>query len=323
MEFQDIRGLLDAEMAELDQIIDKQLATEVPLISTICKHIIYSGGKRLRPLLVLLTARALNALSPAQLELAVIIEFIHTATLLHDDVVDGSVLRRGAETANTLWGNQAAVLVGDFLLSRSFEMMVGINNMALMDVLSHATNVISAGEVQQLANKKKPETTEETYIAVIRAKTAMLFAAATRGAGLLARAEDKELINQLAEFGLNIGTAFQLVDDALDYQADSHTLGKNIGDDLAEGKPTLPLIYAMAQGSASERELIVDAIMDSSLDNLPAILKIIESSGAIAYTYDRAKAYAKLAKNNLAVLPDTVFSQGLCKLCDFAVARAY
>lgn len=322
MEFQEIRGLLEAEMAELDQIIDKHLETSVPLISMICKHIIQGGGKRLRPLMALMTARALGFLNQSQLELAAIIEFIHTATLLHDDVVDGSDLRRGNETANNVWGNQAAVLVGDFLLSRSFQMMVTINSMALMDVLSNATNVIAAGEVQQLANRKKPETTEENYLDVIRSKTAMLFAAATRGAALLAGCDEKQ-VEQLSEFGLNIGTAFQLVDDALDYEADSDTMGKNVGDDLAEGKPTLPLIYAMAHGSSDEKELIVDAIMDASLENLPAILQTIESTGAIKYTYQRAKEYAALAKQNIAFLPENEFTRGLHELCDFAVARAY
>lgn len=320
MQLSEIKKLLAKPLAATDALIDINLECDVPLITEVCRHIIESGGKRLRPLLVLIVAAALSAESPHQVELASIIEFIHTATLLHDDVVDNSSLRRGQETANDIWGNQTSVLVGDFLLSRSFQSMVRIGNMDLLALLSQATNEIAAGEVLQLTKLNKPETTEADYLAVITAKTATLFAAAAKGAAILAGA-DKQIQTQLADYGRNLGIAFQLVDDALDYDAVTDTLGKAVGDDLAEGKPTLPLIHLLQRGDDATKATVTAAIKHGNRDNLPVILQAIESAGSITYTYDLAQSYADKARTCLSGLAQGPFLVALESLCDIAVKR--
>ncbi|MEM9172879.1 MAG: polyprenyl synthetase family protein, partial [Pseudomonadota bacterium] len=280
---EDIRDLCRHDLAALDELIHESLASDVTLVSDVAQYIITAGGKRLRPLIVLLACRALNPAAAAQdaasrssLKAAAIIEFIHTATLLHDDVVDGSDRRRGRDTANAVFGNQASVLVGDFLYSRAFQMMVSIGDMRVMQVLADATNTIAAGEVMQLMNVNDPDTSEDQYREVIYRKTAKLFEAGAQIAGIIS-GHDESVLARLSLFGRELGTAFQLVDDALDYSASAEELGKNIGDDLAEGKPTLPLIHAIHHGNATQRELIRSAIENGGVDQLPEILKAIES----------------------------------------------
>ena len=279
-----------------------------------------SGGKRLRPLLVLLASRAFGYTGEQHVRAAAIIEFIHTATLLHDDVVDGSDRRRGRDTANTVFGNQASVLVGDFLYSRAFQMMVDINSMRVMQILADATNTIAAGEVMQLMNVHDPDTTEEAYRQVIYRKTARLFEAGAQIAAVLANrnAEDEAA---MVTYGQNLGLAFQLVDDALDYNASASELGKNVGDDLAEGKPTLPLIYAMQQASEDDRALIRKSILEGGLDRLDRITEIIDATGALEYTANRAQEAADTAIAALADLPDTEYKQALVSVAEFSVQR--
>ncbi len=292
------------------------------LINQIGHYIVNSGGKRLRPLLVLLSARACGYHGTRHIDLAAIIEFIHTATLLHDDVVDGSELRRSRETANAVWGNEASVLVGDFLYSRSFEMMVDVDNMRVMEILSHATNRIAEGEVLQLLNCNDPDTTEERYMEVIKRKTATLFEAGTRLGAVLAGSAT-EIEDAMADYGLHLGIAFQLVDDALDYRADGEELGKNVGDDLAEGKPTLPLIHAMEVGSEHERTLLRKAIENGGREQIDSVSAAIESTKAIDYTAALARRYAQSAKESAGMLPESAQRTALEKLADFAVSRTY
>jgi len=294
----------------------------VVLINQISHYIINSGGKRLRPVLVLLAARALGYKGTHHIDLAAVIEFIHTATLLHDDVVDASDMRRGKQSANAVFGNEASVLVGDFLYSRAFQMMVDVGSMRVMEILSNATNTIAEGEVLQLLNCHDPETTEERYMDVIRYKTAKLFEAASQiGAVLAGRPAEEEAA--MARYGMHLGTAFQLVDDVLDYSASSEQLGKNIGDDLAEGKPTLPLLYAMHHGTAEQAALIRHAIEHGGKENLKEITAAIESTGAIAYTSRSARVEADRALAELANFPDSPYKQALEVLAEFSVARAY
>ena len=276
-------------------------------------YIVNSGGKRIRPSLLLLVARALGYQSDEHVRLAAIVEFIHTATLLHDDVVDASKLRRGRETANQRWGNEASVLVGDFLYSRSFQMMVEVGKMPVMDILAEATNVISEGEVQQLLNAHDPETTEERYMAVIHDKTAKLFEAACRLGAIISGATEEQ-VAAMTQFGRHIGAAFQLIDDSLDYSASSIQLGKNIGDDLAEGKPTLPLLYAMWHGNSEQKDIIHNAILNGGLENLKEIQKAITSTGAIQYTTKIAQREAQQAIQCLSALPDSEYRHGLATL---------
>ncbi len=309
-------------MAAVDALILRRLASDVVLINQIGHYIVDSGGKRLRPLVVLLAARASAYEGGRHIDLAAVIEFIHTATLLHDDVVDASELRRSRETANALWGNATSVLVGDFLYSRAFEMMVDVGLMRVMEVMSHATNRIAEGEVLQLLNCNDPDTTEGQYLEVIDRKTATLFEAGTRLGAILAGAgTDKE--TALAAYGLHLGRAFQLVDDVLDYASDSATLGKNVGDDLEEGKPTLPLIQAMAKGNAEERSLIRDAIEHGGKDRINEILAVVERTGAIEYTASLARAESDLAQQALRALAPSPYREALAGLADFAVARTY
>lgn len=322
MEIQDVLDLIADDKQAVDRLIQARLASNVVLIDQISHYIINSGGKRLRPVLVLLAARALGYQGTHHIDLAAVVEFIHTATLLHDDVVDASELRRGQQSANAVFGNEASVLVGDFLYSRAFQMMVDVGSMRVMQILSDATNTIAEGEVLQLLNCHDPDTTEERYMDVIHYKTAKLFEAACQlGAVLAGRPADEE--QAMARYGMHLGTAFQLIDDVLDYSASSEQLGKNIGDDLAEGKPTLPLIYAMRHGSPEQAALIRSAIENGGRENMAEITAAIESTGAIAYTSRSARQEADRALAELANFPDSPYKQALAALAEFSVARAY
>lgn len=314
--------LVEDDRRAVDELIKQRLHSEVALINQIGHYIVNSGGKRLRPVLLLLAARAFGYRGDHHLELAAVIEFIHTATLLHDDVVDASELRRGQQTANSLWGNEASVLVGDFLYSRSFQMMVGIRNMRVMEILSEATNTIAEGEVLQLLNVHDSDTSEERYLEVIRCKTAKLFEAATQLGAVIAN-QAPEVEEAMARYGMHLGVAYQLIDDALDYSADSEDLGKNVGDDLAEGKPTLPLIYAMQHGTAEQQEIIRQAIENGGKENMEIVLSAIESTGAIAYTSRSAQREAEDAIAALAVLEDSPYKEALEVIARFAVQRRF
>lgn len=322
LDINDIRGLVQADIRAVDRCIMARLRSEVALINELGRYIVNSGGKRLRPLLVLLAARACGYQGPHHIELAAVIEFIHTATLLHDDVVDASALRRGKDTANAIWGNEAAVLVGDFLYSRAFEMMVSIGSMRIMEILSKTTNTIAEGEVMQLLNCHDPDTTEQRYRDVIRYKTAKLFEASARlGAVLGGLGPDGE--RAMARFGMHLGTAFQLIDDALDYSATVDEIGKNVGDDLAEGKPTLPLIHAMRHGSETQVQAIRTAIERGGLEHIETVLDAIESTDAIAYTAQSAQQEADLALEALEAIPTSPYKDALYGLAEFSVNRTY
>lgn len=323
MDLNAIRLLAENDMQDVNQLIYKQLESDVALINQLGFYIINGGGKRMRPLLSILAARAIDYQGEAHLKLAAIIEFIHTASLLHDDVVDESTLRRGRETANALFGNSASVLVGDFLYTRSFQMMTELENMKVLTVLADATNVLAEGEVLQLMNCNDPDTSEESYMRVIYCKTAKLFEAATRLAAVLANRES-EIEAALADYGKYLGTAFQLTDDLLDYTADAEELGKNIGDDLAEGKPTLPLIYAIKHGTDEEQALIRNAIEQGDGTNaIDKIVSALNSCGALDYTHKRALEEADKAINALSILPDNDFKQALVSLAKIAVDRSH
>lgn len=317
-----LRRLISEDMQLVNELIERRLYSEVELINQLSHYIINSGGKRLRPALVLLSARAFGYRGNQHIELAAIIEFIHTATLLHDDVVDASKLRRGHLTANQRWGNEASVLVGDFLYSRAFQMMVDLGSLRVMEILSDATNVIAEGEVLQLLNRHDPATTEELYLQVIRNKTAKLFEAAGQTGAILAGRSPAEE-QAMADYGLHIGTAFQLIDDVLDYSATSDALGKNIGDDLAEGKPTLPLLYAYWHGTARQSQIIAEAITQGGLDNIEAISEAIENTGAIAYTAALAREQAEQAIRGIEILEASEYRDALLELAAFAVNRQY
>lgn len=319
---EDLNTLTESDMQRVNQVITKNLASDVVLINQLSQHIIYSGGKRLRPVLVLLSAKACGYSGDDDALLAAVVEFIHTATLLHDDVVDDSEMRRGQKTASNIWGNEAAVLVGDYLYSRAFQMMVKAQSMRIMDLLADATNTIAQGEVLQLLNIHDADTTEEKYHEVIYGKTACLFEAATRIGAILGDS-DTGLEQSMADFGRHLGTAFQLVDDALDYTATSDELGKNVGDDLAEGKPTLPLIYAMQHGNDEQKALIRKAIKDGGLEHIGAIKNILDETGALAYTLGQAKSESTLAKAAIKSLPQNEFKQALLFLADYATQRGY
>ena len=314
--------LITEDMDKLNACIQKRLHSEVVLINQIGGHIINSGGKRLRPIIHLLCAKALGYEGSQHVDLSAIIEFIHTATLLHDDVVDNSDLRRGEDTANALWGNAASVLVGDFLYSRAFEMMVEIDRMQIMGILSKATNTIAEGEVLQLLNCHDPDTTEERYLEVIHSKTAKLFESASELAAVIC---DRPVEEQqaMAKYGMHLGCAFQLIDDVLDYTSSAEDMGKNLGDDLAEGKPTLPLIYAMRNGSAEQADMIREAIENGGLEKIEQIHEAIHSSGAIEYTSDCAKNEAKLAIAALDFLADSKYKEALIFIANFSVNRSH
>ena len=318
----DVNLLVTEDMSAVNHLIKKRLQSEVALVNQVSGYIINSGGKRLRPVLVLLSARAFGYSGDQHFNLAAIVEFIHTATLLHDDVVDASDRRRGQETANALWGNEAAVLVGDFLYSRAFQMMVDAQRMRVMEILAQATNVIAEGEVLQLLNCNDPDTTEQSYLDVIHCKTAKLFeAAAQLGAVICDATPEQE--QAMAKYGMHLGTAFQLVDDVLDYSASSEEMGKNVGDDLAEGKPTLPLIRAMRQGSEKQSAVIRNAIEAGGRDNISEVMAVIESTDAIAYTAKKAREEADLAIAQLQHLPASHYADALKILADFSVSRTY
>ncbi len=322
IDLDNIRALTAADARAVDHYIHEQLRSEVVLINQLGQYIVNSGGKRLRPLLVLLAARACDYQGEQHIHLAAIIEFIHTATLLHDDVVDASVLRRGQQTANAIWGNEASVLVGDFLYSRAFEMMVGLGSMRVMEILSHTTNIIAEGEVLQLLNCHDADTSEERYREVIRYKTAKLFEAAAQLGAVLGG--QPEVIEQaMARYGMHLGTAFQLIDDALDYSASAAEMGKNLGDDLAEGKPTLPLIHAMRNGTPEQAEIIRNAIEKGGLERIEEVRAAIESTQAIAYTSQSAREEADLAIAALAPLPESPYKDALYGLAEFSVNRNY
>ncbi|HEY7884048.1 MAG TPA: polyprenyl synthetase family protein [Cellvibrionaceae bacterium] len=310
------------DFTAVNELIIRQLYSDVPLVENIGHYLIEAGGKRLRPLLVVLTAKALGYSGKQHLDLAAIIEFIHTATLLHDDVVDTSTLRRGRPTANAEWGNAPSVLVGDFLYSRAFQMMVAIGNMDIMTILSDTTNTIAEGEVQQLVNARDPSLSEANYLEVIDKKTAILFSAACEVAAILTGCTDSQR-QALKRYGMAVGTAFQLVDDALDYEGDAEALGKNVGDDLAEGKPTLPLIYAMTQCSESERTLIENAIKNGDASNLNDIIAIVHRTGASRYTLTAAERAVVRAEAELTALPDNNYRQAMADIARFALERSY
>jgi len=322
LDIEDIRLLVRADIQAVDRLILERLRSDVALINELGRYIINSGGKRLRPLLVLLASRACGYQGHDHIELAAVIEFIHTATLLHDDVVDASDLRRGNQTANAIWGNEAAVLVGDFLYSRSFEMMVSVGSMRVMEILSHTTNVIAEGEVLQLLNCHDPDTTEDRYRDVIRYKTAKLFEASAH-LGAVLGGQPQHVEQAMARFGMHLGTAFQLIDDALDYGSSGEDIGKNIGDDLAEGKPTLPLIHAMRNGTPEQVKAIRTAIEKGGLEGVDTVMEAIESTQAIAYTAQSAQDEADLAVEALAELPAGPYKEALYGLADFSVNRSY
>ena len=320
LSFDAVSALARDDMQAVDDLISTSLESDVALVSQVSRYIVASGGKRLRPLIVLLAARAFNYGGEQHVRAAAIIEFIHTATLLHDDVVDSSSRRRGKDSAKTVFGNHASVLVGDVLYSRAFQMMVDIDSMRVMQILADATNTIAAGEVLQLMNVHDPDTTEEAYRQVIYRKTARLFEAGAQIAAVLAgrpAAEEQAMI----EYGQNLGTAFQLVDDALDFDASPEELGKNLGDDLAEGKATLPLIYAMQNGSPEQSELIRQTIFEGGIEHLDEIVAIVSTTGALDYTSRKAQEAADTAIDALAPIPDSDFRQALVALANFAVRR--
>jgi octaprenyl-diphosphate synthase len=315
-----LNTLIADDMNAVDGVIRRQLHSEVALVNQVAEYIIGGGGKRLRPALVLLSAGAVGSRDPAQHTLAAVVEFIHTATLLHDDVVDESTLRRGRDTANAVFGNAASVLVGDFLYSRAFQMMVSVGIPRVMDILSTATNIIAEGEVLQLMNCNDPDISEEDYLRVIRYKTAKLFEAASRLGALIAGA-DRPIEDALGDYGMYLGTAFQLIDDVLDYDASAAETGKNIGDDLAEGKPTLPLLYAMRHGTAEESAQIREAILNGETPHFDAILATVKRTRALDYVREQARIEATRARAALSGLSDGPYRTALEALTVFAIER--
>ena len=317
-----IQALAAPEMAAMDALIRQRLASDVVLINQVAEYIIGAGGKRLRPMLLLLTAGALGHRSTDAHQLAAVVEFIHTSTLLHDDVVDESDLRRGRSTANAIWGNAASVLVGDFLYSRSFQLMVELDRMEVMQVLADTTNRIAEGEVLQLLHVRNPDTDEAAYLRVIERKTAVLFAAGTR-LGALASGSDAATQQALYDYGMSLGYAFQIADDVLDYTADAADLGKNLGDDLAEGKATLPLIHAMAGSDAATRERLRAIVQDGDSTSMPEVLAAIHATGGLDYSRRRAMDYAVAAEAALAGLPESEALAALRGLARYAVERTH
>lgn len=319
MEVSEVFELCADDMGEVDRLIRESLDSNVVLIRQVAEYIIGSGGKRLRPMLVVLAARACGYQGRHHIMLAAIIEFIHTATLLHDDVVDESDLRRGKDTAHAVWGNAASVLVGDFLYSRSFQMMVSVDSMRVMEVLSNATNTIAEGEVEQLLNMHDPEVTEGSYFSVIEKKTAKLFEAACQLGPVITGQPGLEVA--LARFGRELGTAFQVADDVLDYTADAETMGKNIGDDLAEGKPTLPLILSRKMVDAAGQQLIDDTIRQGGIENIEEIVALIHSSGALEASRQAAELRAQAAQASINCLPASDWKDAMMALASFSVSR--
>jgi octaprenyl-diphosphate synthase len=313
---------VQADLEATDQFITTELESSIPLVNHIINYILSCGGKRIRPLLVLLSARACQHQGQQHVNLAAAIELIHTATLLHDDVVDNSSLRRGHETAHTIWGNEASVLVGDFLYSRSFQWIVKLQNLTVMNIFADATNLIAEGEILQLINCHDPDTTEASYFEVIQRKTGKLFEVGSQLGPAIAACSPNELA-AMQQYGMHFGIAYQLIDDALDYNASTEEIGKNIGNDLAEGKPTLPLIHALRQGTAAEVAVIRNAIKHGSIDQLDSILNIIESTKAIEYTANTAKQYAYKANSALQHVPESPYRKALHELAEFVVTRTH
>ena len=320
--YQDIHAVVESDFLAVNDFIVEQLYSEVALVESIGHYIVDAGGKRMRPVLTLLAARSCGIESQKHIPMAAVIELIHTATLLHDDVVDMSTLRRGRPTVNAEWNNPSSVLVGDFIYSRAFQILVQIGNMRIMEIIADTTNKIAEGEVLQLIAKNNPEFSEVSYMQVIESKTAILFQAAAQCGALLGNVEP-DIEAALTEFGVRIGTAFQLVDDVLDYAGDAADLGKNIGDDLAEGKPTLPLIYAMENGSGSEKDLIREALKNEQLSGqiLQDVIEIVRNSGGLEYTKNQAKTHAQAAQKCLAGLPESQFRHAMEAMVDFSVNR--
>lgn len=320
MTLDDIRSLVRPELAAVDAAVRERLRSSVPLVDQVAEHIIAGGGKRLRPLLVVLAGRACGADGAQHATAAAVIEFIHTATLLHDDVVDGSSKRRGRDTANEVFGNQASVLVGDFVYSRAFQMMAALGSQRVIEIMADTTNVIAEGEVLQLMNAHDPDTSEQRYLEVIYRKTARLFEAGAQIAAVLA-AQNATVEQALAEYGRHLGMAYQLIDDVLDYRSDPAMRGKNLGDDLGEGKPTLPIIHALRHGSASEKEMIRRAIEEADLSQLEPIIDAIDRTGGLDYAARLAQNESELALVALAPVPESPFRMGLAALARFAASH--
>ena len=318
--FSEIHALMKSDLVMMDEILVNRLDSNVDLISQMSQYIINSGGKRIRPLLLLLCARATNYKGDYHHSMAVVIELIHTATLLHDDVVDSSSIRRGHETANELWGNAPSVLVGDFLYSRAFEIMVEPNSMQIMKILSKATNQISEGEVLQLLSIKNANVSQTEYFEVIERKTACLFKAACQIAGILAES-NKNVINGLGSFGMHLGNAFQIIDDTLDYESDTSVIGKEVGDDLSEGKVTLPMIYALENTKGSEKATLSNAITNADSSNIDNIINILLSVNAFEYSRKVAKNESTKALKFLEVIPNSEYRSALQLLCELSLDR--
>ncbi len=318
--FEDIQKLVQDDITKTDQVLIDHLSSDVALINQMSGYIIGAGGKRLRPLLLLLCARATNYQGEHHHLMAVVIELIHTATLLHDDIVDESNTRRGKDTANEVWGNAASVLVGDFLYSRAFEMMVKPDSMRIMTLLSKATNEIAQGEVMQLLNCQNSALTEKEYYKVIERKTAVLFQAATQIGAILSDTDEAQEL-ALKNYGLHLGNAFQIIDDVLDYESDFETMGKEVGDDLAEGKTTLPMIYAIENTAGEQRDLLINAIENADNTQIDKIVDILSSVNAFDYTRQKAQESANLAKQSLSTLQDSAYKEAMILLCDLSLAR--
>ena len=323
MDFKAIYAVVDDDFEAVNQFISHHLDSNVPLIREVGDYIIQSGGKRLRPLIAILCARAAGYQGDRHVDVAAIIEFLHTATLLHDDVVDESNLRRGRPTVNAVWGNAASVLVGDFLISRALQLMVALRHPRLLDIFSQSTNTISEGEVLQLINVRDPNTSEENYMRVIHHKTAKMFESAAETGAVLGADEVRDHVDAFATYGRHLGIAFQLIDDVLDYQGDASELGKNVGDDLAEGKPTLPLIYTIANGSPEQATLIKDAIRSGGLEHLEQIVETVQVSGGLQYTVDKAAEQTRIALAAIDHVPASPYKDALFRLAEESLKRTY
>lgn len=317
-----IKALVSEDFDAVNHLIIDKIQSQVGLIDDLSKHLIQSGGKRLRPLIVLLSSHACNYHGKDHIRMAAVVEFFHTATLLHDDVVDESTLRRGRETANSIWGSKASILVGDYLFTQSFEVMVEVNNTELLKLISNTSHQICCGEVKQLSNRHNPSLSFEDYFEVIKAKTALLFAAASETGAHLA-GKDKQTQERLYAYGLHLGNAFQLIDDALDYCSDAETMGKNVGDDLADGKATLPLLHALEHGNALQKEQIKESLLKGTLDYLPEIKQAIKETGAIEFTHNFARKEIDLAIDALQILPDSAYKEAMVELAYFALNRMH
>ncbi len=323
MDFKAIYAVVDDDFEAVNQFISHHLDSNVPLIREVGDYITQSGGKRLRPLIAVLCARASGYRGDRHVDVAAIIEFLHTATLLHDDVVDESNLRRGRPTVNAVWGNAASVLVGDFLISRALQLMVALRHPRLLDIFSQSTNTISEGEVLQLINVRDPNTSEENYMRVIHHKTAKMFESAAETGAVLGADDVNDHVDAFATYGRHLGIAFQLIDDVLDYQGDASELGKNVGDDLAEGKPTLPLIYTIANGSPEQATLIKDAIRSGGLEHLEQIVETVRASGGLQYTVDKAAEQTRIALEAIAQVPASPYKDALFRLAEESLKRTY